>query len=447
MSLLILLRGYPFEANLFLRFKQYDIGVKKVSKPFHSKRVKLALNLAAIAVSLGLTACGESSSSTQGDQFSQAATNPTQPTDDFNQTLLLQNLTDNVIVPTYERFAELTVIQDIAIGDYCDALTSQASNIVDAQTVAQESWRDTMAVWQMAEVMQIGPLVENNNSLRNKIYSWPNTSTCAVDQDVVLSEQSDYNISARIASRKGLDAIEYLLFNPNLNHSCTVFGTEPVGWDNRIDEDRISARCGLAKIAAVELVANGQELLTKWKGSATETGFADILKNAGQIDSIFPDVHDAVNDVSDAIFYIDTLTKDAKLATPLGLFVNDCGLVPCVENVESRFAFNSLDNVINNIRALSLIFLGGDDDTAIGFEDYLIDVGATDTAGQMRGDLTSATQFAENLQQSLTQLLDQSPEQVQQAHDELKNVTDTLKTDFIQSLALELPATSAGDND
>lgn len=418
-----------------------------MTKPFKSKLINLAQSGAAIVVILGLMGCGESSSSSQGEQFSQTPSNPTPPSDDFNQTLLLQNLTDNVIVPTYTKFAELTVTQDAAIGNYCAALTSQATNTEAMQVSAKQSWRDAMAVWQMAEVMQIGPLLDNNNSLRNKIYSWPNTSSCAVDQDVLLAESEGYDISTRTPSRKGLDAIEYLLFNSDLNHSCTVFGTQPQGWNNRTNEDRMTARCGLAKLVAADLVSNSEELLSAWNGTATEQGYAEVLKNAGQVNSSFNNVHDAVNDVSDAVFYIDTLTKDAKLATPLGVFANDCGLVPCIQNVESRFAFNSLQNIINNIQGLNMIFLGGNTDSAIGFEDYLIDVGATDTATQMRNDLTNVTEFAITLEQSLTQLLEQEPEQVQQVHDQLKKVTDNMKTDFIQSLALELPATSAGDND
>ncbi|MBL4629728.1 MAG: imelysin family protein [Paraglaciecola sp.] len=396
---------------------------------------------------LGLVACGESSSSTQGAQFSQTTTNPTPISDDFNQTLLLQNLTDNVIVPTYAKFAQLSIAQEVAIGNYCDVLALQTTDSEALLVLAKQSWRDAMAVWQMAEMMQIGPLLENSNSLRNKIYSWPNTSTCAIDQEVVLAEQESYDISSRTASRKGLDAIGYLLFNTELNHSCSVFGTQPQGWDNRTDQDKTTARCGLAKIVAADLVTNGEALLTAWNGTDSVQGYADILKNAGKVDSTFSDVHDAVNDVSDAIFYIDTLTKDAKLATPLGIFANDCGLVPCVENVESRFAANSLQNIINNIQGLKLIFLGGETDAAIGFDDYLLDVGATETANQMRDDLIDVIAFATALQQSLSELLVQSPEQVQEVHEQLKKVTDNMKTDFIQSLALELPATSAGDND
>ena len=294
---------------------------------------------------------------------------------------------------------------------------------------------------------QIGPLVDNNNDLRNKIYSWPNTSACALDQDVVLAEQASYDINTRTSSRKGLDAIEYLLFNPNLNHSCTVFGTDPQGWNNRTDEDRTAARCGLAKLASADLVSNSEELLTAWNGTANAQGYADILKNAGQQDSVFSNAQDAVNDVSDAIFYVDKLTKDAKLATPLGVFVNDCGLVACAENVESRFAYHSPQNIISNIQGLNMIFLGGETDAGVGFEDYLLDVGAADTAAQMRGDLAEVIEFALSLQNSLAELLAQDPSQVQEMHDQLKDVTDTMKTDFIQRLALELPATSAGDND
>lgn len=418
-----------------------------MAKPFNSKLVNLVLSSAAIAVIMGLVGCGESSSSTQGALFSKAATNPTVPSNSFNQTLLLQSITDNVIVPTYTKFAQLAVEQDTAINNYCDALTSQAADTEAKQISAKQSWRDAMAVWQIAEVMQIGPLVDNNNDLRNKIYSWPDTSACALDQDVVLAEQASYDINTRTSSRKGLDAIEYLLFNPNLNHSCTVFGTDPQGWNNRTDEDRTAARCGLAKLASADLVSNSEELLTAWNGTANAQGYADILKNAGQQDSVFSNAQDAVNDVSDAIFYVDKLTKDAKLATPLGVFANDCGLSPCAENVESRFAYQSLQNIISNIQGLNMIFLGGETDAGIGFDDYLVDVGATDTAEKMRGDLTEVIEFALSLQTSLTDLLVQDPNQVQEVHDQLKDVTDTMKTDFIQRLALELPATSAGDND
>ena len=48
---------------------------------------------------------------------------------------------------------------------------------------------------------------------------------------------------------------------------------------------------------------------------------------------------------------------------------------------------------------------------------------------------------------SLAQSLETNADSATQMHAEVKEVTDKLKVDFINSLALKLPSTSAGDND
>ena len=55
------------------------------------------------------------------------------------------------------------------------------------------------------------------------------------------------------------------------------------------------------------------------------------------------------------MFYLDSSTKDAKLATPLGLFANVCGSQACPEAVESLFANNSVANVENNLARVSKV--------------------------------------------------------------------------------------------
>lgn len=65
----------------------------------------------------------------------------------------------------------------------------------------------------------------------------------------------------------------------------------------------------------------------------------------------------------------------------------------------------------------------------------------------MAADIIAAIAASKNYQQSLTQALANDADRVEQTHADIKNVTDQLKTDFIKSLALELPKTSAGDND
>ncbi|MCM2678110.1 imelysin family protein [Echinimonas agarilytica] len=396
-----------------------------------------SLQLSALALATLVVACGESTSSRQGDQFGQPST---PPSTSFDQNQMLESMTDNVILPTFSEFANLTQTLDNSIGSYCSALSG---SYADALAQAQTDWQATMTVWQMAELMQIGPLLENDGSLRNKIYSWPNVSTCAVDQDIVLAEQPGYDVAARTSTRKGLDALEYLLFNNNLDHTCTVFGTEPEGWNSRTEDDRRIARCEFAQLLSEDLNANASELLAAWQGT---NGYAAILKNAGSAGSPFADVHEAVNDVSDSLFYTDKQTKDAKLATPVGLFANDCGLSPCAQNTESQFAFHSFENIAANLEALLQLYMGGEDGD-IGFKDYLLDVGDSETAERMQAEIEEALAMTKAMDRNLKQLLEDDPEQVEQLHAEIKDVTDIMKNDFIQSLALELPATSAGDND
>lgn len=414
--------------------------------PFTNTSFKLRCQQLALAVSAAivLSGCGESSSSVKGEQFG-TQDQPAEVSFDRNQ--LLASVTDNVILPTYSLFADQTLAQLASVSGYCDAISAQAADEPEWLQQARQSWRDAMTTWQMAEMMQIGPLLENNSNLRNKIYSWPNTSSCAVDQDVVLSEDAGYDITTRTDSRKGMDALEYLLFNEDLNHSCTAFGTAPEGWDQRSDTDKKQARCQFAKLVAQDLVEQSTSLLLAWQGDNASQGYAETLKNAGLPGNTFTDAQLAVNDVSDAMFYADKFTKDAKLATPLGIFANDCGLQPCKENVESVYARHSLENIIANIHALNLLFKGGSEDDSVGFDDYLVDVGDNDTAQKMASELEQALAHARSLQVTLSELLESQPEEAQKLHSELKDVTDQMKADFIQSLALELPATSAGDND
>lgn len=288
-------------------------------------------------------------------------------------------------------------------------------------------------------------LLDDDGALRNKIYSWLGVSRCGVDLDVVSFETGNingvpYDIANRTPARKGLVALEYLLFNSNLDHSCTESVT-PDGWNNRTEADRIVARCEFAAEIAGDIHNNAQALVTEWSAA---DGYAAALKNAGQTGSEFDDVHQAVNKVSDALFYIDSVTKDGKLATPLGLFANSCGTSVCPEDVESPLAFHSIENIASNLQALQSLYSGNE---GVGFDDYLVDENDVETAETLTANIQSAITNVQAYESSLAQTLTDNEQQVTDTHAEVKSVTDQLKNDFINSLALELPQTSAGDND
>jgi predicted lipoprotein len=413
---------------------------------------RTALSMAVVTAML-LGACGESTSSSSGPNFgtTPAPTPPPNPGTNFNQQALLENITDNIITPVYEQFSTISAAQIPELAAYCQMETDAALGNATSEQVtatrnnAKAAWRNTMNIWQQAEVMKVGPLADNEGLLRDKIYSWPVVNSCSVDFEVVnlkagVVNGQPFNIANRTPSRRGLAAIEYLLFNEQLNHSCTT-STQPENWDNQTDEYRKVARCEFAVEAARDVNNSAQELIAAWSGN---NGFASTLKAAGSIGNQFSTELEAINRISDGLFYVDTFTKDGKLATPLGLLANSCGSQACPEIVESVYSHHSIINIENNLLAFQKLLTG---EAGIGFTHYLIDVGDQDTADSMSTFVQLAIDGVQSYQHTLAEALINNEAQVIQTHADVKEVTDKLKIDFITSLSLELPATSAGDND
>ncbi|WP_206486293.1 imelysin family protein [Thalassotalea sp. G2M2-11] len=400
----------------------------------------------AITTVLLVSACGESTSSSSGEGYADQ-----QPIETgFDEQALIANLVDNVISPTFDRFVDESNEQTQLVDAYCQAEQSFADGLSDASAVAQakdaarEGWKVAMSTWQQAETMLLGPLLENDNLLRNNIYSWPIVNSCAVDYDVMFFQTgevngSPYDITKRTSSRKGLAALEYLLFNDDLATSCESAG--PDGWHNQSESYRKIARCQFAVEVALDIHNNANDLVFAWSNVG---GYAEQLKTAGSANSVFNSEHEAVNRISDAMFYLDKSTKDGKLAEPLGLLVNECGTGACVEAVESRYAQQSISHIINNLIGFDRLLTG---DNGTGFVDFLINNDASEVADDMTSDVQTAISGAQAYQQSLSTTLIENREQVVQTHTDIKAITDKLKTDFINNLALELPKTSAGDND
>jgi len=249
-----------------------------------------------------------------------------------------------------------------------------------------------------------------------------------------------YDITLRAPSRKSLAALDYLLFNNDLADSCEA-GASPPGWSSLTEQEQKIARCSFAVEVAADIENNADILISSWLAS---DGYAKKLKNAGKEGSSFDSAHEAVNSISDAMLYADSTTKDGKLAIPLGLLANSCDASVCPEEVESPYSQNSFNNIVNNLIGFKKLLTG---EGTFGFTDYLIDVGDQVIADSMLENTNRAINELSGVEVTLTQALNTDSTPATQTHTNVKAITDQLKTDFINSLALELPATSAGDND
>ena len=405
---------------------------------------------------VAFSGCNDTESSSQGALFNNEESGQNVTTE-FNESKLVEHLTNNVLTPTYEEFSSLSLELHESVIEYCESEREFSNSTIttrerdDKKLIAQQDWKKAMLSWQLIELMQIGPLVNNQNSLRNKIYSWPVVSNCAVDQDVVFYNAGEvggdpYRIENRVVTRRGLDTLEYLLFNQNLNHSCTP-STAPEPWESLQENEQLIQRCSFAEEVARDVANNSSILLDEWSG---ENGYADSLLNAeNQPGDDFESVHEAVNRISDALFYADSITKDAKLGVPLGLSSNSCQQNICAENLESQFARHSLENIKSNLLSLRIVFNGESNITTeqIGFSDFLAEEGAESTATLINQAIDRAITNIDLYQENLNDALLNDPSQVQATYDDVKAITDQMKTDFITELALKLPSSSAGDND
>jgi uncharacterized protein len=370
---------------------------------------------------------------------------------DFDRAGMLSNIGENIIVPLQSSFDSNADELVTRVAAYCEALGTAAQ--AEALSTAQEQWRATMNDWQVAEMMLIGPAAMNNFTLRDRIYSWPLVSSCAVSQDVML-KQSDpgYDIGARLNNRRGLDALEFLLFTTSLDTTCPP-QIEPAGWSDLSEAEKLAARCALAADAAADVAAQAQALIDAWEPA--KGNYLGNFAGAGTGGSSFASAQSALNVVSDAMFYIDSRVKDMKLAEPAGITLNSCNTVqePCLAELESAFAHHSKENVISNLRGFAMLFHGQgpgqplDQPGALGFDDFLRAAGADALADTMAGDLAAAMAAAEALPGTLDQALIDDYAAVVELHARVKAITDNLKSQFLTVLGLDIPDGAAGDND
>lgn len=366
------------------------------------------------------------------------------PDDGFDRSALLAHLSREVLFPMQTAFAEKASALPAAIGAYCDALDAGTpGTTLDA---ARAAFAEAVDAWQLPDAVLVGPAAMDAKTLRGYIYGWPNSSPCEVDKDVASrwADPSSYDVSKELVSSRSLTAVELLLYPTSDAHNCI---NPPAGWD-ALGADLPRARCRLAQAIATDVAAQASTLVTAW--SADGGGYVDDLANAGKSGSSLPSAHGAVNLISDAMFYVDRMVKDMKLAETAGIAVNSCDAVqmPCVREVELRYADRATFAIRANLDALRQVFTG---DTAagmgIGFDDFLVTVGHPDLAERMTASLDGAIAAAAALPDSFLTALDSNYEAVVATHAAVRAFTDDLKSQFLTVLALEIPDDVAADND
>lgn len=309
---------------------------------------------------------------------------------------------------------------DGALAAWAESPTDEALHLD-----VKQAWSGLFEAWQVVELMQLGPLgssltVSGGEDKRDEVYSWPTVNPCRVDQETVEQawDEADF-FTANLVNSYGIDALEQLIYGGEADTCPAQVGIDE-DWaalgPDAIQQNRADFAIALARQVRVEV--EGMRGVELSYDSHTE-GLNEILR---------------------ALFYLDTVSKDLKLARPMGL--DGCSTATCPGTVEAGLSGTSVLALQANLDGFRRLFFGGEGE---GLDDILVALGREDLVQ----DITSALDAADESFGfgPLRTAVDDDPETVQAAYDAVKVVTDLLKGEVTTVLALQIPDEADGDAD
>jgi predicted lipoprotein len=210
-------------------------------------------------------------------------------------------------------------------------------------------------------------------------------------------------------------------------------------WEALGAEERERRRYAYAAVISAGLRADAERLRSAW--TATD-GLLDDAKAAG-LGSVFDTPDALIDEWLGALFHLDFVSKDKRLAVPSGISA-DCGRAVCSDKLEFRSAAANGLALRANLRAATALLSG---DGGLGFYGLLRHDGAGDLAEQLEMALFTATATARSIEVTWSDLLGSDPEALRNLHRDVEVVTDLLKGPFMTVLNLSVPEEGAGDSD
>ncbi len=363
---------------------------------------------------------------------------------EYDGQAVLQSAADNVMGPVTEAFNAQVSALVTATQAHADAGSDETL------AAARAAWGEAMDAWQVVDALQLGPIGSSSDSvggadLRDEVYSWPTVNTCRIDQELVAAgyEDADF-VGTRLVNVYGLDAIEYLLFHDGPDNTCApqIDINAEGSWDALGEVELATRRAVYAAVVAEALATPAASIAAAW---APGGEFATAL-GAPADGATYRTQTEALNELIRALFYLDKMVKDTKVARPAG--IRDCSGATCLDGLESQWAARSREHVLANLRAYRMLFLGGESpDAGSGFDDLLITLGEEALAQTAVADIDAAIAAVEAIPGSFADALVADESALDVAHEKIKVVTDLLKGDLVTLLTLNVPSEAAGDAD
>ena len=427
--------------------------------------LKPRLTISLLSILVALTGCGGGGGGGGGSAV--VTSTPTNATSDDSDAgaetsdssataLMLTDIANNVMVPAYQDLSTKTASLAAASGvqSYCDALggANEAATLDSVKTL----WSAASDSYAKTEVHSVGP-ADIDGAFRYRVSSYASAplDKCGLDNSVTNQNSADFNLANRPANQRGLGAVEYLLFNTDLNHNCSS-NIAPAGWNGLSEASRKSQRCEYAVELAGDIYAAADGIVDNW--SADGSNYLAEFTSEGSAGEKLQELTDAI------IVHMDKEAKDKKVGIPTGV-KEECTSFSCPDKIERPYVKSSFDAVKANVQGFIDVIKGGD---GRGFDDLFADEGYASTSNDM---LAKAQAAIDNIDAATTTLsaqtlaIDDASKQeactnAYVSHDEtyenysgcaltglLKDITDILKIDFVTIVGVNLPGRVQADND
>lgn len=327
---------------------------------------------------------------------------------------------------------------------------SEAPEDDEKREAAKAAWEVSRASWQLAELTQYGPggsaRTETSGTIggrayRDEIYSYPVINSCKVDQSLVSENWKD-GLTDAASNIRGLDALEYLLYSTGTENSCpsTTNINSDGSWEALTDLPERRAAYALA--VAQDIAETAADLEKAW--DPEQGNFFAELENAGSAE-VYESQSQALEDVVNAVIYLDLILKDSKLGMPLGTAVK-CSLEACPESAEHRSAVRSIESMRDNFLGFDALWQGCGDD-AKGLRALLVEEGGEALAQQIDEAVLAVNDALAAIdEEDVNALVSDDRETADALYAKVKDLTDLLKDDFTQIFAVSLRG-AKGDND
>ena len=337
-------------------------------------------------------------------------TNENDSIDNYNRIAILENLTNNIIIPSYEQLQSKMIQLNISSFDF--KASQNSSNL----TALRKSWKETYIAWQYVEMFNIGKAEEIDF---NKAMNTYPCNTTIINQNI---SNSQYNLSSSDYSSwssQGLPAVDYMLYgldNDSNNILNIYYGNDGEKYLNYL-EDIISQMLDNTN-KVTEYWKNNKDLIISSNGN-TATSSLNLLTN-------------------DFIYFYEKGIRANKIGIPCGRWDNWDTYPIGVEAYYRKDLSKRL--TLAAINSSKQFFSGIGLNTGIdgqSFDDYLNDInGDNDLTNDIINKLTTAEEKINSLDNNFTLQMSTDNTKMVEAYDALQKVVVHLKTDMLISLSI-----------